>query len=440
MLKKIIFVLLCSFTAIAAPHVKKLMTQSKQYKQLKTRKLPGYKVIKTATQAQVDEIVAKILLKKNWPESAKYSVNRISSDGVWYIADINNDGKPEYVFINYEGSGSYLHLIIFQDDGDGLKLVDSPLRGIDSEYFNPFTNKSEIFVKVGKKVFICGKRHYVFQRRILYWEKNKCIEIVNPFWIKQQHKLFKQLYQAKRYYNAYSMLHDFESRFRQYIDPQIDLWMQSDLSLTLLRAGLPYSSLESIKQLKKDKTFANAKPALKRAVECNEKLVQEAIEEDRANGTKGKYNYEWLLDLDKNSNDNLSSHKEFYNLLATAVPNCDAKINDAYFGGNEIYMNFLVSSYNGITIENNRYAYFSGWWPHNACSNGFFWCDMKEKISLIATDCIYSRSLFVNEIPKEFYAALAKWIKENKISYSQIIFEDRLGKQTEIDKTLLGIN
>lgn len=471
MLKKIIFVLLSSFAAIAPIYSK----DHEPKENMPSKKASSYEVIKPASKEQVAEIMKEIEEKVDWDKIGDYIKSDISESEKWYIVDINNDGKLEYVSFVYDRYNC--DLIIFSKNDNELKCIknlcqESYLGCVNDkyrfDYFSPITNGDGPFVKVGGKTYIFARRNGFFDchRVILYWKNNKYFEIASSYWIKQQRLLFKQLYDAKRYHDAYAFLSDFEARFRNKIDPRVDLWMQSEISLAALRCNKPHDALCYIKRIKESKAFTSAKPALIPAVNCNEKLANDAIKEDELTGTKGKYNYDWLLEFKEPSGityyegipiqctKNIACDERFDDLLTAALPSVqNNKHNSISYKDN-----LLDSSAYNFKAINDRFALFSGYWAYDRGYSGFFWCDLKDKVSIVATGemrksfnpcdgcCpeiqhIYltSRSLLFNEIPKQFYKELAQWIKKEDLGCTKIVFDDRLGKRTEVDKKLLGI-
>lgn len=364
-----------------------------------------------------------------------------------YIIDINNDGKMEYVFEDYQGSGGYLYLHIFVKEGDQFKCFDfenKPNFDFDGPFINPLTHSSELFINVNNKIYICSGGDY---RCVHLWDKNDLSMPCDTFWIGQQRALFNEFYKNKLYDTAAAHLKDFEKNCRHKIDPQTDLWMRNDIALATLKDARPYTALQILHNIKRDTAYGQASSSLKKAITTNESLARQAIKEDRELGTKRKYDLSWLLKKEYSVIGN-------YHLFATTIP--DIYIEEYYEHCGElneresadlrgyIRMHFFMSN-DDHTILDQRYVTWQGWFPHNVTSRGFMWVDIKEGVSVAAIGVVesnsskstyplqlFSRSLFFEEIPMIFFDQFKEWIAEHEIQTKRILFYDRLGTVTQI--------
>lgn len=405
----------------------------------------AYKVIKClATQSQTAEILQRIKSKNSWSKSELFDIGGLSEDTPCYIVDINNDKKLEYVFITYQGSGGYLYPFIFVEDVSEIKMVQPPKSfKLDAIFENPFTDEEELFIELNNNIFVFGRDRYDWStRKIMFWKNDKCIEMVNDFWIQQQRTLFNNLFKVGRYNDAFKLLDTFESSSRKFIDPQVNLWIRNDISLAALRDGSPFTSLNIINSIKKEKAFSKASANLTKSVAFNEKLAKKAIEHNNLHGTKGEYDYSWLLEYTKDkSPGNLISDPRFHTLLASMVPDISSPDSLYKSWSWRDQIRFHLFGGHPIVVKDARYITFSGFWPHQAMCRGFLWCDIQDKVSAIATGVsgsspnilyITSRSFFEDAIPVKFIEALRSWCKEQDINSSQVLFYDRLGRQFDV--------
>lgn len=402
---------------------------------------PSIKIIKPNSAQELAPIIKQIKKQFNVDQEEYHEYSHLDLlKG--YIIDINNDGKTEYVFEDYQGSGGYLYLHIFVKEGDQLKCFDfedKPNFDFDGPFINPLTHTSELFITVNNKIYICSGGDY---RCVHLWDNDRLSIPCDTFWIGQQRALFNEFYKNKLYEIAAAHLKEFEKNCRHKIDPQTDLWMRNDIALATLKDAHPYTALQILQNIKKDTAFAHASEPLKKAISTNISLARQAIKEDRELGTKKKYDLSWLLKKEYS----LIGHQ---NLFATTIPDiyieeyydyC-GELNDRESAGlrGHVRMHFFMSNDDKHIID-QRYVTWQGWFPHNATSRGFMWVDVKEGVSIAAIGVVelnnsestypiqlFSRSLFFEEIPAIFFDQFKEWIAENEIQTKHILFYDRLG-------------
>jgi hypothetical protein len=84
----------------------------------KLNSAPTYKKVKEAIEADPH--------LKNNPMFAEMTEPR-DDISLMYIADINNDGNPEYIFTSPgSGSGGFIHIFVFQKAGDKFVHLEGP--------------------------------------------------------------------------------------------------------------------------------------------------------------------------------------------------------------------------------------------------------------------------------------------------------------------------
>lgn len=407
---------------------------------------PSIKIIKPNSAQELAPIIKQIKKQFNVDQEEYHEYRYLDSIN-GYILDINNDGKIEYVFEDYQGSGGYLCLHIFRKEGDLFKSMEyekCPNFDFDGPFHNPLTNSNELFVSVGNIIYICtGGSHRCVQE----WNRDTITISCNAFWIGQQRALFNELYKNKLYDAAAEHLNAFEKSCRHKIDPQTDLWMRNDVALALYKDNKPYTALARLQNIKKDTAYAHASEALKKAITTNETLCRDAIKEEKGFGTKGKYDFSWLLKKGYSISD-------YNNLFAATIP--DIYIEQYYEHAGElndressdlrgyIQIHFGCSCDDNIIVD-QRYVTLQGWFPHNATSRGFMWVDTILRVSIAAIGVVepnhsksiyplqlFSRSLLFGEIPANFLEQFKKWIKENEIQTKHILFYDRFGAVSQI--------
>lgn len=404
-----------------------------------------YKVIKPASEQELAPIVTwakenqKALEKEDW-----WPFSCCLEDYSGYIVDINNDGKQEYVFLRHHGICGYTHfmLLIFVKDELGIHHLEAPGYCLDEweDFTNPITKESELFVYAQGKIYICCSDMYNETRGIRLWENNNISRVCDKYWIQQQRKIFDHLYQTKQYTKAYNFLNNFEKAYRNDIDPQTDLWIRNDLALAALRSDRPYTSLNIINDIKKNKAFEKASPALAKAIKTNEKLCQDAIKEDKASGTKGKYDYSWILSCKDKTAGDFAFDTRFDSLLATTVPDIEnPQFEGSWIDDIENHLGRIIQD--DLEISSNRYVVLYGCIPHCATHRGFLWCDIKEKISVVAIGVhdnpnaplyITSRNILTTNLPAKFLHDLRTWLSKEEIVPSTVLFYDYLGTKCQL--------
>lgn len=263
----------------------------------------------------------------------------------------------------------------------------------------------------------------------------------NGFWMKRCRSIFNELYKEKKYLKAFNFLSAYEKHWRTIINKETDLWIRNDLALCALKNCNYSVCLDYLDDIQAEPAFKKSSKKLTSAVECNEKMCKEEIAEFQKNGTKGKYNYDWLISYkDKPTNDNQRWYKDNPDrancLFNAAIPYL--RCNDKQ----SIISYFDLSEHdNQISIDKNRYVSLFGYKPYIGLCEfcGFLWCDIKDKVSIVSTInpdekevYITSASLLKNEIPSLFFDNIEQWLIKEEIVPESIVFQDRLGSKNNI--------
>jgi len=387
------------------------------------------------------------LLRKNKKKlMARYGddvTDYYSEDMPCYTIDINNDGIDEYVFLNYQGSGGYLYLQVFAQQGTEIAYVPltKPLTGLERPFYHPATREEQLFLRAQGKVYITGRHGYYNCHRLLYlWQGDRCHEVCDNNWIAQQRALFQELYDAEYYHDAFHLLHEFEQRYHKQIPAQKRLWLCNDILLAAYRAGSYQTAQKLVTELEAEVAFKKASPALQQAIAYNKNMIQKSLEQFKLQGSRGVYDYDWLAKEYDTSAACLANDKRFHELLGILVPDIPAPGNTDGMWRDLLRMHLGRS---GVQPIDKRYSTISGFWSHNAGAVGFIWCDRQEKVSVFATGAcddsteplyIGSCSYRMQELPAAFYEALELWKKEHDIRASRILFYDRMGIGVEIKR------
>lgn len=403
-----------------------------------------YEVIRPASEKELAPIVTLIMENKDDEEAILRAFADFNEIGLIddckglidysqaYILDINNDGVEECVFVGTSGSLRFFTLAVFSIVNNKAILLDIPDFSLESPFYNIITDKEELFVKAQDKIYMCGGYGPggEFLRDISLWENNKITNICNKFWINQQRELFQKLYNKNRFNDAFSLLYDFEKKFRKKIDIKTDLWLRNDIAIAAIKIKKYKIALEILEQIRNEPALNKTTKNFKKALNFNFKMCLEKIEHEKINGTKGEYDYCWLL---KNQPELSNCLDE---LINNSVP--EIEVTDIDYG--TIFSR--LCQYSEVKIKNNRFASFEGWRPYDCLSRALFWCDTKEKTSVIALNSstefnilVTSRNLLLEELPQDFFEELDTWVIDLRAqTINKYIFYDRHGKAKEFKR------
>lgn len=158
--------------------------------------------------------------------------------------------------------------------------------------------------------------------------------------------------------------------------------------------------------------------------------------------------FSWLLSYKKEQSPIMlykkrNSDNRLISLIQQSIPNKNwaKEIKDG------MYEDWKELKVIDIKINSDRFAIPTG--DYYRCrQTGLLWCDIKEKVSIIATGLrqiplqqlrdpshpihITSRTTTYKKIPNQFMHSLKEWIKNEGIDYSRILFYDKIGIAHEI--------
>lgn len=383
-----------------------------------------FEVVQPAAKEVLTGIKQWLLTNKNKQDKsywdASYETLAKACDGSdyhqWYIADINNDGINEYIVAYATGADdSWRQFVIFSKTADGFRKISAPAtleaQRLFSDFYNPLSGKKEFFARMnGKTYFIEGPG-----RNLLLWAQNRTTECLDKQLLEEQRAYFTELYRHKQYQMAYNFLQAYEENSRYRIDPQTSLWLRNDLALAVIRGHYPRAAQKMLAEIKKDPSFKNASPALKKAIATNESLCIDEIAKN-VPGQKYPYNYQALLNSIKN--DKWRAPQDYFEeLLAITIP-------DAPFAGEWPSSGFHLlqkskhpDEHQSIDVIDDRYITFRhyGGAHYTFPADTLVWCDTVEKISAIFDDkMVYSRTMDnIKEFPDALITALKMYYEMN---------------------------
>lgn len=397
---------------------------------------PAKKITVIKKQNDVNRVKPIVEWVKNNKERFECSDHRFLEgfDGTeYYVVDLNNDGIEEYVFLeSFRCCGEYLFSphIFTHKNGVVTMLEDLITKAGEKhnygehheyqQFFNPVTGQNELFVAVDKKIYICVSGQLDSGRIIYLWENGTISMVHDAFWIDQQRKLFNALYAKKRYKEAYDFLGDVADKYKEYLDPQLYLWIRNDVALAAFHNGEAQCARTIVESIINDGAFGKASEGLKKSVRFNERLFSDT---DRS---KNKHDFRTFF----NGQKDVGNEQFLANLVAATVP--------------EVHAHFMKRNlfYTERQIVDDRYLIVSGHgiFSVDAFSKGFVWCDAQKNISVAATNelafkggeeqiVLISKHIGASELPSEFFNALNNWILENELVVSGACFYDSQSAQ-----------
>lgn len=202
--------------------------------------------------------------------------------GALFIADVNNDGKEEYVWITTSGTG-HSETIDSIYRKEGIKFVPAPfLPG-----FEPPANSGDKFdhgviadpfiTEVCGKItlnFINSPRSPVEYKKRYKWEDGQFARLCSPSAIEDTRKIFKNSLKSENYENALSYLDEFRRACATQLQGETLQWILSDLALAAYKSAAPERCLTYIAQAEGDQTFATSSEKVKKALAYNRGLCE----------------------------------------------------------------------------------------------------------------------------------------------------------------------
>jgi hypothetical protein len=347
------------------------------------------------------------------------------------IADIDNDGKDEYVVTTAEGSGGFLGLWVYRPAGHGWTTMEVPeeLHHATHEFVDPLSHEATGLVRFCGSTYVAlagGDGPEVWRDAYL-WKGGAAQRVCGAAWLEEQRRFFRQLFDHKLFDEAYGFLNGAQASCQPPPDPQLWLWMQSDLALTAHRMGIDRSCLAHIAAAQGSAAATNASPALRKALATNGKLCSGAAARSAA-----RYDFSWLRALAKDSDRQFVFDRRFNRLLSAAVP--DLELEDGELFRDVLKARMILPE--GIELHGDRYVVMAGCMPHNCGEKGYIWVDLLERRSIVAVDAVFydaaaaegsrlrhvvalgSNTIEASEAPRQFWQQLGERLPDSPIHYA----------------------
>lgn len=368
-----------------------------------------------------------------------------------YLVDIDNDGKLEYVFMTFNGSGHYLDLLIFKKTNGKFSrdYLPTPVSftqdgfWYSAEYINQLTGKSELFVE------LCGKTYISFNdgsyqdpvREVFIWEHSETRQVCTPEWASIHRDFFNQLYSKQRFEAASSYMRGVLRTCGKEFPKKLHFWMLNDEALAAFKKGDPVSCLSTIGSIKAHKEFASMSGKLKAAIKHNEQLCSVKAESDKTSGSAGQYDYSWLLSFNGKSTNEVVWDKRFNGLLSAVVPNSKSNYSKDPGQMKSDLKLHLSGPPSVVQIKDDRFIVLSACWAHSCGNKGIIWIDNKQKISAMAfgsdgSMTVASRSIKAMDLPSELVLALKAWAKSEGLKIGRVTFYDFSGSSKDVSRLL----
>ncbi|HET8646419.1 MAG TPA: hypothetical protein VFO85_13075 [Vicinamibacteria bacterium] len=346
-----------------------------------------------------------------------------------FVADVDNDGTAEHVLTSMGGSGGYLILWVFRRAGSAWRLEAenelSERAAFRHEYRDPLGDGSRLFLRV------CGKTYVQFAEGIypgLYpaphvWEGGAVRPFCDAAWAKDQRRVFQALFDRKLLREAYGLLSGVVACAAQ-ADPELGLWMQSDLALAAHRLGLHEDCLQHVANVRGSTRFAGTTSPLQRALDTNARLCEQARDAQARRG----YDFAWLRELAQEPTKQAAVDVRFPALLHAIVPDAPR--------ARTVREDLTLSVFAPEPTEflSGRYVILSGCQPHNCENKGLIWVDLTARQAIFATaGLLGSRQVASTAIPPAFWKALREtapglWPEDG----TKVKYLEPDGRETEV--------
>ncbi len=343
-----------------------------------------------------------------------------------YLVDLDGDGKDDLVFVGSQGSGGYLDLHVFHPTKDGWEEALSPLDdqslAAATDYFDPTTGTRQPLVRFCGKVYLTtlDGRSPNWSRAAWSWDGKIAHRVCDAAWMDEQRRAFRKLFDAGHYDEAHGFLDGAQESCRSAMSPTTWLWMQSDLALTAHRMGTEADCLEHIRAAKEGPEFAQASPAVQKALETNAELCR------TGGSAKSPPDFRWLLELESDSPKQFVLDDRFDRVLTAIVP--DVKIAGEALRDTLKNQLFLPDA---VKVTDHRYVTLTGCRPHDCGSKGLAWIDTESGKSAIAVNgMIASTTLAPGDLTRELREQMAAAVPG--LDGNDTVFVGKDGKEVKL--------
>jgi hypothetical protein len=335
------------------------------------------------------------------------------------VADADNDGTDELVIPTWQGSGSYLLLFVFRRAGEGFALVaDAPPNPGHSDMWYSRDYRDDISRESQLLVRFCGKVYWNFAggqpgrayRDTYVWERGHTRPVCDTPWLREQRRLFQTYFDQRLYDAAHDFLDGVQGACRSEADPEQWLWMQSDLALTAYRRHTYDDCRDHVLAAKAASGFPTAPAALRKAMETNGALCQEAKgKEARGDFPEAHGDFSWLLALDGQTEDRIVGDPRFTDVLSAVVPDAPLAADEPE-RLRDIVKSNLIGPPDEIRVIDKRYVTFSACRAHDCESKAYVWFDTLQKTGIAALNgYLLSRRIDSKDVPLAFWKAYREY-------------------------------
>jgi hypothetical protein len=366
----------------------------------------------------------------------------------FFVADIDNDGRPEVIGEVTMGSGGYLGLGIYREKGG--KLIE---RDPQFDLVEGAQASQDLLVRICGRTYVSlwGGAQGAMEGYL--WKDGKTVRACDPDWTAYQRARFKDSYDRKLFDIANTTLSSHLDTCGDKLPPETRLAILSDMAVTSFHLGDYRSCLRTVKVARAVPGFGRSRSM--KALVFNEDQCAHPPAEKQPN------DFHWLLDGKKRS---AAEDKQLDEaLLAATVPDAEPETIALWpLGGKgqeqsrrdavparrsaigklessphvQVELRGLVRDQLTVSddvklpVVRNRYVTRAGWLPHSAESRAMLWIDVTAGTSVFVVnafhDCFLagSRTLGAGDLSPEFKAAFARWRKVQPLEHKCAYFVD----------------
>jgi hypothetical protein len=347
---------------------------------------------------------------------------RCSDPAKVFIADVDNDGKDEYLVTTTGGSAGYLVLTVFRAEVEGWTRMEAPQELVHAThpFFDLLANEESLVVR------FCGSTYVTLEggvdvydwRKAYLWQDGAARPVCDAAWLAEQRRFFQQLFDHRLFDAAYGFLNGAQAACQPPPDRSLWLWMESDLALAAYSMGTYRSCLRHVAAARQSPGFGSAAPALRQALAANDSRCGHALSQAAA----ARYDYSWLRKFRGSRDQQFAPDRQGKGLLSAAVP-------DLEFEGGAAFRDVLAARLGvpqGIEFYSDRYFVLAGCMPHSCDEKGVIWVDLAAQRSIVLIEAtLYDKSAYTepplkhvvalgsttieaSDVPQQFWEQVAK--------------------------------
>jgi hypothetical protein len=328
------------------------------------------------------------------------------------IADVDNDGRDEYVLVSRHGSGLFLSMRVFRPADHGWTPVattplDAALEGA-REYRGPRLDSSHLLVRFCGRTYVnlLGGQVPNYFPDSWVWDRAGGRRACDARWLAHHRREFQSFFDAGRYDEAHVLLDGLQATCAADAEPAVWLSMQGDLASTAYRMKSYKDCLTHVAAAEGRAAFASAGAGLKKAIAATAALCEAA----REKGVPGDpaYDFGWLPKVAPRTQ--VVFDPRFDGLLSAIVP--EAALPDGQPLRDALKLSLWLAE--APALVDGRYLFLAGCEPHRCGTRGFVWIDAERRQAILAAgDTLGSTTVTADRIPPAFWkqAALAPGVR-----------------------------